>query len=254
MSRVEDTQNDDPSMNELEKVFGEEFAAQAEAQLNEAIQMLATENPELMKQFEYYMGGALSGAEGDDKATPLSPPTSIPAKKPQKPPFKKTRSSLDAILEETVRNIQKSSQQAEGGGTPPNLTDMMNKLQLESIDGDEDILKAMEKMMGTLLSKDVLYPSIKELCNQYPEWLRSHEDSLSPEDRARYGKQLEIMTAICTEFEGQGEEMEKQERILQLMQKLQECGQPPDDLGGEPIQPPLLSPGALSPNEQCSVM
>ena len=93
----------------------------------------------------------------------------------------------------------------------------------------------------------------------------------------------------------EGEESQRQERILQLMQQvnwlfccevkfctqfhsisyanlnsknhktklnmflyylqLQDCGQPPDDLGGGPIPSPLLSPGVLqSPNEQCRLM
>ena len=51
------------------------------------------------------------------------------------------------------------------------------------------------------------------------------------EDYQRYCKQLEIMQAICEEFDGQS----SSERILELMQQLQQYGQPPEDLAGENV-------------------
>lgn len=48
------------SAEEMEQMFGAEFAAEAEAQLGEAMQMLSDENPELWRQFETFtksMGG-----------------------------------------------------------------------------------------------------------------------------------------------------------------------------------------------------
>lgn len=51
------------------------------------------------------------------------------------------------------------------------------------------------------------------------------------EDYQRYCKQLEIMRGICAEFDGQS----SSERILELMQQLQQYGQPPEDLAGENV-------------------
>lgn len=247
LSRVDDTE--DPTLKELEKVFGEEIAAQVEGELNEAVKLLSTENPELFKQFESFAESLTQ--EG------------MPAPPPQPTPPPRTKGSLEVILEETVRRIQGGGASSEGD-IPPKLASMMSDLQLGDFpdgDGTEDgIMAAMQGMMNTLLSKEVLYPSLLDFCNQYPDWLQSHEEKLSPEDKERYMKQYEIMKTICGEFEkettGEEEESQKQENILQLMQQLQDCGQPPDDLGGGPIQPPLLGPDVLqSPsNEQCSVM
>lgn len=36
----------------------------------------------------------------------------------------------------------------------------------EGEDGEEGLVKMMEGMMGTLLSRDVLYPSLTEICKQ----------------------------------------------------------------------------------------
>ena len=103
---------------------------------------------------------------------------------------------------------------------------MLGSLDFSSEDGEDGLMKAMSGMMDQLLSKDVLYPSLVDLCAQYPEWLASHRDEISAEDLARYGRQLEVMRAICGEFEAERErdsgevKHARTERILQLMQQV----------------------------------
>ena len=75
------------------------------------------------------------------------------------------------ILEETVRRIQKGGAGNESvGDIPPKLAKMMSDLQLGDLpDGEEaedGIMAAMQGMMNTLLSKQVLYPSLLDFCNQ----------------------------------------------------------------------------------------
>ena len=56
------------------------------------------------------------------------------------------------------------------------------------------------------------------------------------EDYQRYSKQLEVMETICREFENPtGGAEASSEKILQLMQQLQQHGQPPDDMAGENV-------------------
>ena len=43
---------------------------------------------------------------------------------------------------------------------------MFGQLDLGSEEGEDQLMKMMQGMMSTLLSKDVLYPSLKELCKQ----------------------------------------------------------------------------------------
>ena len=43
---------------------------------------------------------------------------------------------------------------------------MLGQLDLGSEEGEDQLMKMMQGMMATLLSKDVLYPSLKELCKQ----------------------------------------------------------------------------------------
>jgi len=66
-----------------------------------------------------------------------------------------------------------------------------------SFDGDTgDILPFMQGMMEHLLSKEILYPSLKELSDKYPAWLEEHKATLDPSDLQRYTKQSELMQKV----------------------------------------------------------
>ena len=67
--RLPDPQ-DMPGMQDLEELFSEEFAAEAEAQLDEAMQMFSTENPALWQQFE-----AFAKSMGLQEGSPFPPPS-----------------------------------------------------------------------------------------------------------------------------------------------------------------------------------
>lgn len=67
-----------------------------------------------------------------------------------------------------------------------------------SLDGDgSGILSFVQGMMQQLLSKEMIYPSLKELSNEYPAWLEEHKATLSTSDLQRYTKQLELMQKVC---------------------------------------------------------
>nr|5LNF_A Chain A, Peroxisomal biogenesis factor 19 [Homo sapiens] len=134
-------------------------------------------------------------------------------------------------------------------------------------DGEGNILPIMQSIMQNLLSKDVLYPSLKEITEKYPEWLQSHRESLPPEQFEKYQEQHSVMCKICEQFEAEtptdSETTQKArfEMVLDLMQQLQDLGHPPKELAGE--MPPGLNfdldalnlsgpPGASG--EQCLIM
>lgn len=50
----------------------------------------------------------------------------------------------------------------------------------------------MEKMMQSLLSKELLYPAIKELSDKFPDWLAENKQRLSEQefDRSRSIKKI----------------------------------------------------------------
>lgn len=67
-----------------------------------------------------------------------------------------------------------------------------------SLDSDtDDILPFMQGMMEHLLSREILYPSLKELSDKYPAWLEEHRTTMNSSDLQRYTKQLELMQKVC---------------------------------------------------------
>lgn len=47
-------------------------------------------------------------------------------------------------------------------------------------------LPFMEGMMQSLLSAEILLPSIKELVEKYPKYFEQHGNKISAEDKERY--------------------------------------------------------------------
>lgn len=87
----------------------------------------------------------------------------------------------------------------------------------------------MQGMMQSLLSAEVLLPSLKEMLEKYPAWLDENKDKISDADKERYTKQQELFKVICTELEKEtpNDSTEvKNERfkiVLKNMQKVCPC-------------------------------
>lgn len=62
---------------------------------------------------------------------------------------------------------------------------------------------------------------------------------LKPEEYDKYNRQFSIMQQVCTEFETEKEtddtatKNSRFEKILSMMQQMQECGHPPKELAGD---------------------
>ncbi|PON40654.1 Pex19 protein [Parasponia andersonii] len=99
--------------------------------------------------------------------------------------------------------------------------------QFEELAGSQDMESIMETMMQQLLSKEILHEPMKEIGERYPKWLSEHEASLSKEEYERYSHQYELIKDLNEVYEKDSSNFNK---IVELMQKMQECGQPPNDI------------------------
>lgn len=233
----------------FETLFEGDMAAQAKEEWEKAMTELAQEEPELLQHFQKLSEAA--GKVGTDTAS---------------------QQEFTSCLKETLQGLAKNADNLKSSGLAgDDLVKALEGLGLEEGEGggggdDGNILPIMQSIMQNLLSKEVLYPSLKEITTKYPEWLETNKPSLSPEDYQRYEQQAKIMGDICKLFEreeeGAADKESTFERIMDLMQKLQDLGQPPKELAGD--APPGFNfdmdslnlpggPGAGSA-EQCSVM
>eukprot|EP00271_Cylindrocystis_brebissonii_P023268 TRINITY_DN956_c0_g1_i1.p1 TRINITY_DN956_c0_g1~~TRINITY_DN956_c0_g1_i1.p1 ORF type:complete len:368 (-),score=103.29 TRINITY_DN956_c0_g1_i1:823-1926(-) len=181
-------------------------------------------------------------------------------------------STLEQLAQKTKDTVQ-SMEEADGnGGEEGEEADakLAEKLlqqieeQLGGNIGEGGVESLMDGMMRQLLSRDVLEEPMREISARYPTWLAEHAAELAPEDVARYTRQQECIKELCHLYDSEPDNFDK---ILEVMQRMQECGQPPPEIvkelapgvelgeDGLPMMPdfPLGSTSeGLPPN--CSIM
>ncbi|KAF5291747.1 hypothetical protein FQA39_LY14235 [Lamprigera yunnana] len=165
-------------------------------------------------------------------------------------------SEFTASITDALRGLTEG---AENLQSPFSGNDIMN--MFTQTEGDQNaFMPFMQGMMQSLLSKEVLYPSLKDISNKYPAWLEANSNSLSKEDKQKYKKQYELMIEVCEQLEKESDNDTVEhkrvqfEKVLVLMQKLQDFGQPPTELVGE-LGPPIPFDVQGNPNlNQCCTM
>ncbi|KAM7080327.1 peroxisomal biogenesis factor 19 isoform 3-T3 [Ciconia maguari] len=189
----------------FQELFEGELASQAAAEFEQAMQELAQEEPHLVEQFQKLSEAA--GRVGSDTAS---------------------QQEFTSCLKETLSGLARNATDLQGSSaSEEELAKALEGLGLEEGDGEGSVLPVMRSIMQSLLSKDVLYPSLKEITEKL--------------EGERPG-------------EGEEERRARFETLLDLMQQLQDLGHPPKELAGE--SPPGLSldlPAAAG-GEQCRLM
>ncbi|CAN8256006.1 unnamed protein product [Cochlearia groenlandica] len=175
--------------------------------------------------------------------------------------------ALDKLREQTRESVKgleslssKQQQQQQQQQLPPGTDDAMVEdwiKQFEDMAGSQDLESIVDTMMQQLLSKDILHEPMKEIGARYPKWLEEHEASLEKEEYERYSRQYELIKELNSVYEN---EPNSSHKIMDIMQKMQECGQPPSDIVQE-MDPGFdfaslgqLSPDMLESSPNCCVM
>jgi len=118
-----------------------------------------------------------------------------------------------------------------------NMTQQLGA-ELPKIDPDEARARINESvpqifdLMQNLLSKELLYPALKDLPPKFDEWLNKNSSTLSKAEVRRYKKQRDIINEIILVLDD--ETLAKQERFeknLELMERMSTLGPPPAELG-----------------------
>ncbi|CAI9759451.1 unnamed protein product [Fraxinus pennsylvanica] len=171
--------------------------------------------------------------------------------------------ALDKLREQTreaVKGLESvtSSKLPPGGenfGSDAMMEDWVK--QFEELAGSQDMESVVETMMHQLLSKEILYEPMKEIGERYPKWLEDNKPSLSNEEYERYFHQYELIRDLNQVYDSEPDNFNK---IVELMQKMQECGQPPNDIVQE-LAPDFdisnlgqLSPEMLESQQNCGIM
>lgn len=169
-------------------------------------------------------------------------------------------------IAQALKGLQEGTDNLAAPVSETDVAQMFGGLSLENAGSDEGnmFLPFMEGMMQSLLSAEILLPSIKELLEKYPKYLEDNKDTISADDKERYEKQFELYKVIEGHLESENpndsakEKRDKFKVVLDDMRKLQEYGQPPEEILAETAgELPMLDPaaaGAAVGNPQCPMM
>ncbi|KAL5020393.1 hypothetical protein ScPMuIL_003285 [Solemya velum] len=218
--------------------MAEEFSEQIAQQMEQAMQMFMKEDPSLMAHVEKLAKAASDMGENAE-----------------------SQQDFSATLAQTMAGLSQNTTQLQDNISEEDLSKAFSSMGLENEEGVEPM---MQDMMKTLLSKEVLYPSLKEMNDKYPKWLKTNESKVEKSKLENYKKQHSLIKSICTEFEAEkasdSDSMKNTrfQNILDLMQKMQELGQPPEEIVAE-MAPGLKFNESGLPNipgsqEGCSIM
>ncbi|KAJ2003553.1 Peroxisome chaperone and import receptor [Coemansia thaxteri] len=218
---------------------------------DEFTRQLAKSMEALLKDSSALTGAEGEGAGGDEMKTaldqllkqmtsmqadlgvqapaPADSSTDTPsAEQPSSSSFQnKIKATMDKLKESSDRADADTAAQGAAGDMG-----MMDELmrQMDQMGDDPQLDSLVDDVISQLMSKDVLQQPLKELDVEYPRYLEKNKDSLSAEDRARYEKQHSYVKQILALFAETTDDAANDPRIVELMQKMQDCGQPPNEL------------------------
>ncbi|KAL0080633.1 Pex19 protein [Phycomyces blakesleeanus] len=171
--------------------------------------------------------------------------------------------SFQDTIAQTMNKLKDSSKQVDSSIAEETDDAFMAELmkQMESLSDTGEFENVLEGMMQQLMSKEMLYEPIRDLAKKYPSWLEENKTKLNKTDYEKYSSQYLVCQQIVAKYEAPGfdEKNESQSKeIMDLMQKMQDFGQPPPALLEE------MAPGANFGNpgempdvkdlENCTIM
>ncbi|KAI7863153.1 Pex19 protein [Spinellus fusiger] len=234
-----------------ELLDNDEFARQLAAGMEELMgHMGGEQDPEMKQVFEQVWKSL-------DEANLPAPSTAAKEEGSATP-----GQSFQDTIAQTMNKLKDSSKQVDSSiaeeGEDAFMAELMK--QMESFSDNGEFEGVLEGIMHQLLTKEMLYAPIKDLASKYPSWLQENKSTLEPEQYEKYNSQFSLCQQIVNKYESPtfDEKNEAQSKeIMELMQKMQDFGQPPASLL-EDIVPGANFNGAEMPDmkdiENCTVM
>ncbi|KAK6172158.1 hypothetical protein SNE40_015884 [Patella caerulea] len=204
-----------------EDAMADEFSEQMAAQFEEAMKAFMSQDPSMVQQLEKL--SEVAGKAGESA---------------------EAQQEFATTLSQTLSGLAQNAEGLQEEMSEEDLNQAFANMGVGAMgpsDGQEgpDYFPMMQGMMQMLLSKEVLYPSLKEISSKYPKWLDENKDKIVEEERNRFNKQHTLMVEICSHYESEQEtdsddvKRERFENLMTIMQQMQELGQPPKDIVGD---------------------
>lgn len=115
-----------------------------------------------------------------------------------------------------------------------NMAKELNSIKINPEEAQTKINETVPQifdLMQNLLSKELLYPALKDLSPKFEEWLEKNSRNLSEKEVTRFKDQKNIIDEIIEVFDDESlDNQQRFERNLDLMEKMQSLGSPPEEL------------------------
>lgn len=166
---------------------------------------------------------------------------SSPSKSPTATNQQSTVSDEEKMLQDLFQGLMNGAAEDSAGGMPnmDEIPDLDNLFAgLGGGDGPTgggagfNSDHFMEGMMEQLLSKELMYEPMKQVTDKFPEWLASKKDTLSAEEWDQRNRQYDCFRRLVQAYESE-EEGKETAKLLEIMQEVQEYGQPPPEIINE---------------------
>ncbi|KAF9186643.1 Peroxisome chaperone and import receptor [Haplosporangium sp. Z 767] len=238
--------SEDNIIDEDVGILDEEFSKTLALGMEE-LMMEMNANPELKQSFEEM----LIGLDIDGKNSAAGSP-SLSSSKPgatRSGPGVSAAStssggakSFQDRVAKTMDKLKDSSEQVDSQVAENSEEALMAEMmkQMEGMSEGGDFQNVLDGMMEQLMSKDILYEPMLDLKNKYPQWLEENKDKISSVEYIRYEKQYGYVKQVVECFEQpdfDDKDKSQSKNVIELMQGIQDCGQPPAGILSE------LAPG-----------
>uniref|UniRef100_A0A7S0DTQ4 Peroxin-19 n=1 Tax=Amorphochlora amoebiformis TaxID=1561963 RepID=A0A7S0DTQ4_9EUKA len=119
------------------------------------------------------------------------------------------------------------------------LQTLLSELEKLGIDPEEkegqgpagSMDSVLDQMIGKMMSKEYLYPAVKEITDKFPDFLEKNKGKLSTEEAKQYKDQYDCFKELCKIFETNDENDETtSKKVVEMMSKMQSYGPPPKEI------------------------
>lgn len=104
-------------------------------------------------------------------------------------------------ISDVLKGLSEGQENLQQPFSSDDIAGMFGNINLNESGENNAFLPFMQGMMQSLLSAEVLLPSLKEIVSKYPAWLAENGSKISSEDKERYEGQLKLMQEVCCELE-----------------------------------------------------
>lgn len=212
--------NDEQTKESL-KEFTDALQKNLNNQSNEDSNKILQDFEKMMSNIQLYEDDI---DEDDDRPKTIKTSTSTASK------ISSTTDPLSKILDDMTK---KSEQVLKNGGIPESLFSDLLKDDDDDTPLDESSSLLLQPLISMLFSKDILYPSLKLMKENYEKYLIDKKTILKEDELEKCTTQRNLIIEMCKVYENSKDtdsEEVKSAQLKTILDLLEKCGHPPAEL------------------------